>query len=116
MDFDLERENGPIRVLIPFLSFFSKVFFWFAFLVKCKWNVYDANDMFKHLIISLQKWDVTQLGPRHLVFSLFVFALNGRKHLFWLLLGGSCGCGSNPGWAAQVNRNFLMPSSFVLSP
>ena len=50
-----------IRVLIPFLSFFSKVFFWFAFLVNANANDYDANDMFKYLIISLQKWGVTYL-------------------------------------------------------
>ena len=52
-----------IRVLIPFLSFFSKVFFWFTFLVKCKRNDYDANDMIKCLITLLQKWDVTGLPP-----------------------------------------------------
>ena len=30
----IERENGPIRVLILFLSHFSKVFFWFTFLLN----------------------------------------------------------------------------------
>ena len=42
----LEGENVPIRVLIPFLSLFSKVFFWFTFLV-------NANGMFMMLMTCL---------------------------------------------------------------
>ena len=54
------------KVLDFFLFLFFliwKIFFWFTFWVKCKWNDYDANDMFKHLITLLQKWGVTSLPP-----------------------------------------------------
>ena len=43
----LERENGPFRVLDSFSFFsFSKVFFWFTFLV-------NANGMFMMLMTCL---------------------------------------------------------------
>ena len=64
----LERENGPFRVLIPFLSLFSKVFFWFTNLVKCKCYAYDDNDMIKCLMTLLQKWDVTTFHRLKLLF------------------------------------------------
>ena len=60
-----------IRVLIPFLSFFSKVFFCFTFLVNANDMLMMLNVMIKCLITLLQKWDVTQVqekqeeeGPR----------------------------------------------------
>ena len=52
-----------IRVLIPFLSFFSKVFFCFTFLVNANDMLMMLNVMIKCLITLLQKWDVTGLPP-----------------------------------------------------
>ena len=43
----LERENGPCRVLISFLSSLFKISFWFTFLLDANDNASDAYDIVK---------------------------------------------------------------------
>ena len=52
-----------IRVLIPFPSSLFKILFWFTFLLNANAMIMMLNDMVKHLITLLQKWDVTGLPP-----------------------------------------------------
>ena len=43
----LERENGPFRVLVYFLSSLFKTFLLVHILAKCKCYAYDDYDMIK---------------------------------------------------------------------
>ena len=47
LDLVLEIENGPFRVLIPFLSSPFNIFLLVHILFKCNCNAYDANEMIK---------------------------------------------------------------------
>ena len=45
-EFEYRERNGPLSCFDSFSFFFSKIFFWFTFLLNANVNAHDAYDMF----------------------------------------------------------------------